>query len=106
MNEVSFVATDGGLNASIASIANSSTSDLYVRMSFSESYGYGAVGIGTKMAGSLIFVTYPSSDGTSEWNPSAIHAYGIGADGPGDRRDVEHSDSEVRLFFAAYQPHC
>lgn len=59
--------TNGGNDASFtfALNADAGTKDLYMHMSAPTGNSWMAVGIGSQMAGSLIFVAYPSSNGSS-----------------------------------------
>lgn len=45
----------------LESAANGSSTDLYFQLSVPQEAGWGAVGIGDRMAGSLMFMIYPGT---------------------------------------------
>ncbi|KAB8343277.1 hypothetical protein FH972_022864 [Carpinus fangiana] len=53
-----------GLSLQYAQVANGSNTDLRMRLAAPTTPGWGAIAIGSEMAGSLFFVLYPSTDMT------------------------------------------
>ena len=60
---VTFIESKTKLSVGVTTYINRTTSarDLSLSLSVPKKYGWGAVGIGNKMAGSTMFITYPSS---------------------------------------------
>ncbi|KAI9652299.1 MAG: hypothetical protein M1831_007085 [Alyxoria varia] len=60
---VTFIESNTNLSVGVTTYTNRTTSvrDLSMSLSVPKKYGWGAVGIGNRMAGSIMFITYPSS---------------------------------------------
>ncbi len=59
-----FIDNSTNLSVAMSTFRNGSSNDLYTTLSVPQRYGWGAVGLGQKMDGSIMFVIYPSSDNT------------------------------------------
>jgi hypothetical protein len=58
--QTQFVDRSAGLGFAISSVQNQSSTDVYFQISAPTSAGWGAVGTGDRMDGSLMFIIYPS----------------------------------------------
>jgi len=61
---VQFIEGSTNLSVALSTFRNGSSNDLYTTLSVPYKYAWGAVGIGSQMAGSIMFVIYPSTDNT------------------------------------------
>ena len=63
--DAQFYDTGSSLGFALSTTQNASSTDLYFQIAAPKSAGWGAVGIGDKMDGALMFIMYPSSENNS-----------------------------------------
>lgn len=61
---VQYVESSTNLSVAMSTFYNASTNllDLYTTLTVPQRYGWGSVGLGQQMAGSTMFIIYPSAD--------------------------------------------
>ena len=101
-----FVEPSTGLAVAIQTYQNQSSADLLLSLSVPQSYGWGAVGIGDRMAGSTMFITYPSGS-TQNATLSVRSAGGHSTPSPIHNADCQIMSSSVdgsfmRTVFTCY----
>ena len=64
-DQAQFYDTSSNLGFALSTARNGTSTDLFFQMTASVSAGWGAVGTGDKMKGSLMFIMYPSSQKNS-----------------------------------------
>ena len=60
--DAQFYDTGSNLGFALSTTQNASSTDLYFQIAAPKSAGWGAIGIGDKMDGALMFIMYPSSE--------------------------------------------
>jgi len=60
-HDAQFYETSSNIGFALSTIQNGASADLYFQISTPKSAGWGAVGIGDSMDGSLMFMMYPST---------------------------------------------
>ena len=67
-NDAQFYDSSANLGFALSTASNGSSTDLLFQISAPQSAGWGAVGIGDKMDGALMFIMYPSTHEDRMWS--------------------------------------